>query len=96
VIGRLQSTSQFYEVILGGCGNGIIREVLQGLIARINFLRARSMSRPGRAKHSATELRKILLAIEKKDAEGARAAADGHVKSACAAAREVFEPHVAV
>ncbi len=95
VIGRLSSTSQFYEVILAGCGNGVIREVLQGLVARINFLRARSMSRPGRAGHSASELRRILMAIEKKDPSAARDAAVVHVQSACAAAREVFEPRVA-
>lgn len=91
-IGRLTSTSRFYEVMLQGCGNSIIRELLQGLVARINFLRARSMSRPGRAKYSATEMRRILRAIEKKDAPGARAAAVEHVRAACAAAKAVFEP----
>lgn len=94
-IGRLSTTSQFYEVILAGCGNAIIREVLQGLVARINYLRARSMSRPGRARHSAAELRRILTAIEKKDPRAAREAAVAHVQSACAAAREVFEPRAA-
>lgn len=91
-IGRLTSTSRFYDVMLGGCGNRIIREVLQGLVARINFLRARSMSRPGRAKYSATEMRRILRAIEKKDAAGACAGAVEHVHNACAAAETVFEP----
>jgi DNA-binding GntR family transcriptional regulator len=91
-IGRLTSTSRFYEVMLQGCGNSIIRELLQGLVARINFLRARSMSRPGRAKYSAAEMRRILKAIEKKDAVGARAAAVEHVRAACAAAEVVFEP----
>jgi DNA-binding GntR family transcriptional regulator len=91
-MGRLTSTSRFYDVILRGCGNSIIRDLLQGLVARINFLRARSMSRPGRAKYSATEMRRILKAIEKNDAPGARAAAVEHVRAACAAAEAVFEP----
>jgi len=94
-IGRLTSTSHFYEVILRGCGNGVIQDLLQGLVARINFLRARSMSRPGRTRQSATELRRILKAIEKKDSAGARAAAVDHVHSACAAAEAVFEPRKA-
>ena len=59
-MGRLTSTSRFYEVMLQGCGNSIIRELLQGLVARINFLRSRSMSRPGRDKYSAAEMRRIL------------------------------------
>jgi DNA-binding GntR family transcriptional regulator len=94
-IGRLTATSRFYEVMLQGCGNSIIRELLQGLVARINFLRARSMSRPGRDKYSAAEMRRILKAIEKKDAPGARTAAVEHVRAACAAAEGVFEPRQA-
>jgi DNA-binding GntR family transcriptional regulator len=91
-IGRLTTTSHFYDVMLRGCGNSIIREMLQGLVARITFLRARSMSQPGRAKYSAVEMRRILKAIEKKDAAAARAAAVEHVRNACAAAKAVFEP----
>lgn len=91
-IGRLTSTSQFYDVMLRGCGNRIVGEMLQGLVARINFLRARSMSQSGRARFSATEMRRILKAIEKKDPAGARAAAVEHVRNACAAAKAVFEP----
>jgi DNA-binding GntR family transcriptional regulator len=89
-MGRLEGTSQFYEVMLAGCGNRIIREMLAGLVARVNFLRARSMSRPGRARHSVTELRRILAAVVKKDAAAAGAAAADHVVAACAAARESF------
>jgi DNA-binding GntR family transcriptional regulator len=91
-IGRLTSTSRFYDIMLRGCGNRIISEMLQGLVARINFLRARSISRPGRARYSAAEMRRILRAIEKKDPAGARAAAVQHVRNACAAAKAVYEP----
>ena len=94
-IGRLTSTSRFYEVMLRGCGNSVISDLLQGLVARINFLRARSMSRAGRTRHSASELRRILKAIEKNDSAGARAAAVDHVRAACVAAEAVFEPRKA-
>lgn len=90
-IARLEATRRFYDVLLKGCGNPVIREILEGLFARINFLRARSMSRPGRAKHSDREMRRILLAINKRDAVAARRAAEEHVKAACEAARLVFE-----
>lgn len=89
-MGRLEATSRFYEVMLAGCGNRIISELLAGLVARVNFLRARSMSRPGRARHSVIELRRILSAVEKKDAAAAGAAAVEHVVAACAAARDSF------
>ena len=49
VVGRLSSTSDFYDVIMQGCGSRIIQSVLLRLVARITFLRAKSMSKPGRA-----------------------------------------------
>jgi DNA-binding GntR family transcriptional regulator len=90
-IGRLDATGQFYDVLLAGCGNRIIREMLDGLVARINFLRARSMSRPHRARYSLVEMRRILSAIQRKDVALARKAAVDHVLAACLAAREVFK-----
>jgi DNA-binding GntR family transcriptional regulator len=93
-IGRLESTTRFYQVILAGCGNSVIREILEGLVARINFLRARSMSRPGRSKDSMREMQRMLSAIVKKDATAARAATLEHVRAACEAARDVFQSEI--
>lgn len=89
-LGRLASTQRFYDLIIQGCGNPVIGEMLQGLFARINFLRARSMSLVGRGKLSSTEMWRIYAAIESHDSRAASAAAVQHVKSASAAAREVF------
>src|SRR3546814_15679813 len=36
-LGRLSSTTRFYDVMLKGCGNRIIAETLEGLVARIPF-----------------------------------------------------------
>lgn len=90
-IERLASTARFYDVILTGCGNKVIAEILQGLLARINFLRARSMATAGRAGHSASELRQIMAAIEGHDARSARAAAVAHVGKACEVVRRSFD-----
>jgi GntR family transcriptional regulator, trigonelline degradation regulator len=87
----LLSTTEFYEVLLGHCGNPVIRDILGGLNARISVLRARSMSRPGRSKHSLSEMTWILETIEQKDAASAREASIRHVRSAAAAAREAFD-----
>ncbi|MBP7566669.1 MAG: GntR family transcriptional regulator [Burkholderiaceae bacterium] len=88
---RLASTARFYQVILTGCGNKVIAEMLAGLIARVNFLRARSMSQPGRSRHSLAELQQIYAALEARDARSARAAAVAHVLKASEAARDAFE-----
>jgi DNA-binding GntR family transcriptional regulator len=88
---RLSATADFYRAMLRGSGNGLIEELLQRLVARINFLRAQSMSRAGRAKFSAREMRAIFLAIAKGDSRAARKAAQTHVKNAEDAAREILE-----
>lgn len=87
---RLATAERFYGIILDGCGNRVIAEMRQGLIARITFLRARSMSRPGRSKLSAAGMRRMLKAIESGKPRAARKAATDHVKTAAAAAREIF------
>ncbi len=89
--GLLNATSRFYDEILEGCGNSVIRDILNGLLARITFLRSRSMSASGRAKESAREMKAILLAIQKQDAEAARKAAIHHVEQACIVAQSAFE-----
>ena len=91
VVGRLSSTSDFYDVIMQGCGNRIIESVLQRLVARITFLRAKSMSQAGRAKYSAQEMKQILKAIESRDASGARSAASKHIENARRAARAAYQ-----
>src|SRR5690606_7004471 len=88
--GLLKETARFYDVILGHCGNAIIAETLRGLLARVSFLRDRSMSRAGRARHSLDEMRAICDFIAKGDAEGARRAAIAHVEKAREAARESY------
>lgn len=92
--GRVRSTSDFYDVIMHGCANKIIQDVLEGLIARISFLRARSMSKPGRAKFSAREMKRILTAIAEKDPKAAREAASAHVEAARLAARATYRETV--
>jgi DNA-binding GntR family transcriptional regulator len=87
---RLAATGRFYAVILSGCGNKIIAEVLEGLVARINFLRAQSMSRKGRAEKSAEEMRRICSAIAAADSDGARKHATWHVHQACRAAQAAY------
>jgi DNA-binding GntR family transcriptional regulator len=88
---RLASTERFYAVILAGCGNPVIAEMINGLVARINFLRARSMSRHGRSRQSASEMERIFDAIAKRRPGEARRAAVDHVKAASLTARESYE-----
>ncbi|OWV93605.1 GntR family transcriptional regulator [Rhizobium sp. R693] len=88
--GQVSSTADFYAEILRSCNNSIIEEILSGLLARINLLRARSMSMPGRAKISLEEMTAILGAIEARDSDAARVAAIYHVDQAYASAGQAY------
>lgn len=89
--GRLASTAMLYDEMIRLCDNSIIEETLRGLYARVNFLRSRSMSLPGRAPNSLAEMKAIVASVEAGDVETARAAAIEHVRQAHATARIVFE-----
>ncbi len=86
----LRSTSEFYSVMLRFCGNPIIGEILGGLNARISFLRARSMSQPGRSKHSLAEMTAMLDAFEGHNVTKAQQASLEHVRNAAMAAKQSF------
>ncbi|MFT8243695.1 GntR family transcriptional regulator [Roseomonas sp. BN140053] len=88
--GRVSATTRFFDALLAAAGNAVIEEVLRGLLARINLLRGRSMSRAGRARESAAEMRVILDAVARRDAAAARAAAAAHVAAARDAAHAVM------
>lgn len=88
---QIRTTTDFFAIILRNCGNKIIEETLTGLQARVNFLRARSMSLPGRAKQSHIEMAAIFAAIKARDSKQARKAARDHVLNARNAAKQAFE-----
>jgi DNA-binding GntR family transcriptional regulator len=89
--GRLHWTKCFFEVIFRTSGNVVLEEVAQGLLARINALREQSMSRPGRGKLSLSEMKAIMVAIEKRDPAAAAQAAIHHIARACEAAHAVAQ-----
>jgi len=88
---QIAATGEFYKTILNGCGNEIIAQIIQGLLARINMLRSRSMSMSGRSRFSAMEMWRIFEAISAGDVEEARVAASEHVESAKTSAKRYMD-----
>jgi DNA-binding GntR family transcriptional regulator len=86
-LAQVMSAADFYSIILANCGNPILEEVHRGLLARISFFRARSMSLEGRAQSSLLEMREIFQAIAAGDEKAARRASRKHVLKAKAAAK---------
>lgn len=82
----LATKSKFYAVLMDGCGNVFIRQMLMLLCNRINMLRTTSMMQKGRLAHSVAEIREISDAIRARDGERAAAACRHHVEMAARAA----------
>jgi len=88
--GLLAAKQVFYDVLLEGCGNRVVGELLPGLLSRINLLRATSFSRADRTPESLREIDQIVRAIQKRDAEGAERATKRHILKAEKAALAVM------
>jgi len=86
----LAAKREFYDVLLSGCDNDLIKDLLPGLLSRINLLRATSFSSPRRLPQSLAEVDAIFSCIQARDPEGAQAAARHHIVNAERAALEVL------
>jgi DNA-binding GntR family transcriptional regulator len=89
--GVLEAKADFYDTLLGGCGNALVQEILGSLLSRVSLLRATSLMLPERLPQSLDEIDAMLHCIQSKDAAGAQAIADRHVQNAEQAALGVFE-----
>jgi DNA-binding GntR family transcriptional regulator len=86
----LAAKAHFYEVILDGCGNTLIKEMLLALLSRINLLRATSFSGPQRLQHSLKEIDHLYSLIKARNAQAAQQAAQKHIINAQTAAMAVL------
>ncbi len=89
--GRLRAKTDFYEALLEGCGNQVVRTQLQQLHARIALLRVTSLSQPGRPQQTLVEIRRIVDAMERRDGQAAWDASVEHVERAAVVAVEALK-----
>lgn len=83
-----QGTAAFYEALFTTCNMTVAWDIVQSLNARINRLRALTISAPGRDAEAAAEMEAILQALEKRDPDAAEQASRHHVMRAAAIAVE--------
>lgn len=90
--GVLEQTSIFYELMFQGSGQTMAWEIVQSLNARINRLRAMTIGSTGRASEAAEEMRLLVEALLKRDAQAAHDASVAHVRRvASIAAKKLTE-----
>ncbi len=82
LVAQLHGKDEFYDVLLRGAGNSVIRSVLLGIHARVQMLRGISMQSPGRLETSLAELKAITDAAVAGDADAAREACRAHIENA--------------
>jgi DNA-binding GntR family transcriptional regulator len=88
-LAQLSATNAFFNYMATRCGNAVLSDMIEGLVSRLNFLRAQSLSLKGWALLCAEEIGAILAAIRSGSPAAARAATRRHITSACAAAKQV-------
>jgi len=86
----LAAKREFYEVLMRGCGNTELENMLAGLLSRINLLRAKSFTRSERLVESLVEIDKLYECIKRRDPEAARQAAQEHIEKAMRTALDVL------
>jgi DNA-binding GntR family transcriptional regulator len=86
----LSAKSSLYNIMLGNCGNHLVREVLQSLFSRINILRATSLMHPSRIDASLDEIDALARALVDRDAAEAERIASMHVTNACVVAIQLL------
>jgi GntR family transcriptional regulator, trigonelline degradation regulator len=82
---------RFIEHMMRVVDHELISDIHQQLIARISVLRVLSMSMPGRIQSSMGELRDVIEAIERRDADAAAESLTFYVRNAADAALARFD-----
>jgi DNA-binding GntR family transcriptional regulator len=88
--------TEFYSVLLSGCGNSLVQETLGGLLTRVSLLRATSLLNPQRLPKSMKEIQALMVAIKSRDAASAERVSKRHLLNAERAAIEAFEKQLTI
>ncbi|HEX7124988.1 MAG TPA: GntR family transcriptional regulator [Thermodesulfobacteriota bacterium] len=78
----LEASRRFHNAIISASGNAALVEIHRGIDQKIHWLRALSLSRPGRIPVSLADHRAILDAMRRRDADEAERLTREHVERA--------------
>ncbi len=78
----LAAKDRFYAVLIAGAKSAALQQLLEGIQARVQVLRATSLSESGRSSEVVRELRAVVAAIQDRNAELASQLTAAHVRSA--------------
>jgi len=82
----LAAKDRFYAVLIAGARSSALQQLLEGIQARVQVLRATSLSEEGRTPQVVRELRAVVTAIGERDVEKASRLCAEHVRAAASTA----------
>jgi len=88
----LDATTEFYRIIFETSGHNIAWDIVSRLNSRISRLRVMTLSTANRTVSGPAQIREIYAAIDRNDAEAARAACCAHVAAAASIAEILLGP----
>lgn len=80
--GILEVKNQFYDILMLGCGNALVGQLLRQLNNRVTVMRRLSMAQPGRLPDTLRELDALVGAIEQGNAQEAERLCQAHIRNA--------------
>jgi len=86
ILVTLDAKDKLYEVLIEGAASPALKNIIEGIQARVRILRATSMGEPGRAEEAAVELRAVVAAARKREASEAARLCAAHVRNAATTA----------
>ncbi len=86
----LAAKDRFYSVLQAGAESPALQQLLDGLKARVQTLRATSLSETGRPAQVVAELRAVAEAVARRDAASASQLSAAHVRMAARTAMEAL------
>jgi len=87
----LSETNEFYRILFEASGKTVAWDIVRSLNARINQLRAMTISTPGRPKSGVAEMKRIVDAIRQGDGDKAHRACIEHVGNAAKLAKAALQ-----
>lgn len=87
----LETKNEFYDILLQGCGNAVVGDMLTLLNNRITMLRRVSLGSQKRLPQTLKELEEILIAIEARDSSRTKKLCASHVRKAASVALKSLE-----
>lgn len=87
----MRAKNEYQDILFSSCGNLLIQKMTSSLRARVNFIQAKALSIPDRARKCVSENKMILAALQNRDPGEAEDTCKQHIRNATQMALTVLQ-----